>query len=144
MADSIILDGDTVTFMPDFDSSVVTVVVRPGPISASSTKTKANKKPVCLVGDESQVEVPGCAYIKKPSFVGGMGTLKIDALAADQKSTKTKVEGKALILKGSKFTAIFEVTSPAQMPGVPPTVDSTKKYMGEGKFSTNNQTVKAS
>jgi len=49
------------------------------------------------------------------------------------------VDGTAVILKGSTFTAKFEVQSPAQQPtGGGPVPDSTPSYTGSGQFITTN------
>ena len=143
MADMVVVDGDQVLFQPAFGPA--TVVVKPGKISGSASKTLIKNKAVCLAGDESKVEVPGCPYINA-AFVGDVGTLKIQALAPNQKSIATTVEGKPVILKGANFIAIFEVTSPVKMPAPPgpPIDDPMPKYPGTGSFVTSNMTITAS
>jgi hypothetical protein len=142
MADLIIVDGDQVMFMPAFGSAIV--VVKPGKISGTGSTGLVKNKAVCLVGDESKVEVPGCPYINA-AFVGGVGTLKIKSLAPNQKSLTTKVQGKPVILKGANFIAIFEVTSPAKMPSPNgPVNDPISKYPGMGQFIPSNLTITAS
>ena len=70
--------------------------------------------------------------------VPGMGTLKIAALGGDQKAQKTNSAGKPMLLKGSIFTAKFEVQSPAKMPPPASTPDATPQYSGTGNFQTTN------
>ncbi|MEM1255793.1 MAG: hypothetical protein AAGI69_25420 [Cyanobacteria bacterium P01_H01_bin.21] len=136
MTDFILIDGDQVVFLPVF--GIATVVVQPGTL-AGSAKGTVGGKPVCVDGDEKDVVVSGCSYIAGPYSIPGTGTLKIEALAGDQKATKTNCEGKPVLLKGSLFTAKFEVQSPAQQPppGVPSS-DGTPFYSGQGMFQTKN------
>jgi hypothetical protein len=117
MADFILLDGDKVIFLPAFGAA--TVIVQPGNLAGSGKGTVGGKK-LCVEGDEKDVSVPGCSYIAGPYSIPGTGTLKIDALGGNQKAKKTACEGKKVLLKGSMFTAKFEVQSPAQQPPPPP------------------------
>ena len=135
MADYIVIDGDQAIFMPAFGAAMV--VVQPGQITGSG-KASLQGKLICVEGDEASVEVPGCAYMAGAFSVPGAGTLKIDALGGDQVAEKTNSDGKPLILKGSTFTAKFEVQSPAQMPPPASTPDSMTEYSGSGMFVTTN------
>lgn len=140
MTDFILIDGDKANFMPNFGAAVV--VVQPGDLKASGPATLNGKK-LCVDGDEKQVAVPGCSYVAPPYTIPGTGTLKIAALAGDQKATKTQTGGKLVLLKGSTFTAEFIVDSPAQQPppgpGSPtPDLPPKKKYSGQGTFITTN------
>src|SRR6266581_1268728 len=116
MADFILVDGDTVTFMPSFGAAIV--VVAPGTL-AGSGPAKIGGKAACVDGDETNVKVQGCAYTSGAFVTPGVGTLMIDALGGDQKAQKTKTGGKAILLKGSTFTAKFQVQTPAQTPPPP-------------------------
>ncbi|MGD1951213.1 MAG: hypothetical protein ACFB14_16410 [Leptolyngbyaceae cyanobacterium] len=137
MADFILIDGDQVIFMPTFGMAIV--VVQPGTLAGSGGKDTIGGKPVCVDGDEKDVSVPGCSYIAGPYSIPGTGTLKIEALAGNQKASKTNREGKAVLLKGSVFTAKFEVQSPAQQPSPGgPIPDGTPFYSGQGMFQTTN------
>lgn len=143
MADFVLLENDIANFLPAFGAA--TVVVQPGTLKASGPATVGGKK-VCVDGDESQVEVMGCAYIAPPHTIPGTGTLKIAALANDQKATKTNDAGKAVLLKGSQFEAKFEVQSPAQQPPPgpgSPIPDALTQYSGKGTFTTFNTKVQA-
>jgi len=143
MADFVLLENDIANFLPAF--GVATVVVVPGTLKASGPAT-ANGSKVCVDGDESQVEVPGCSYMAPPHVIPGVGTLKIAALGGDQKATKTKSGGKAVLLKGSQFDAKFEVQVPAQQPPPgpgPPIPDATPQYSGKGTFITTNMKFQA-
>jgi hypothetical protein len=140
MADLIIVDGDTVTFLPSFGAAIV--VPAPTTISGSAATTKVGTKAPCLEGDEKNVQSAGCSYIKG-SFVGGTGTIKIDKLNSDQLTQKTTIEGKKVILMGTMFDAVFEVTSPAQQPSPSGAVpDPVTKYSGgKGSLVPTNATV---
>ena len=122
-----IKDGDVVVFMPSFGTALVTPI--PTTISSSATSTSVVDTPVCLEGDEREVESPGCAYIAPPFVVPGVGTLKIMKLGADQVSQNATIEGKKVILQGSVFQAVFEVQTPAQIP-VACTPDPVPQYPG--------------
>jgi hypothetical protein len=138
MGDVILVHGDQAHFMPNFGPAVV--VVKPGTLQASGSAT-LNKKKICVDGDESTVSVPGCIYTTPQYSIPGAGTLKIAALAADQKAKKTRSRGKPVLLKGGSFTAKFEVQSPAKQPPPGPTSpipDVTPHYTGSGRFVTTN------
>lgn len=139
MADFILMDGDQVMFVPAFTPAVV--VVQPGNLEGSGPATIGGKK-VCVDGDEANVSVPGCTYMTPQCPIPGSGTLKISALAGDQKATKTQTGGKPVLLKGGSFTAKFEVQSPAQQPTPSgPVPDSATQYSGQGMFITTNVKV---
>ena len=143
MADFVLLDNDIANFLPAFGAA--TVIVAPGTLKASGPAT-ANGSKLCVVGDESKVEVPGCPYMAPPHVIPGTGTLKIAALGGDQKATKTNTGGKKVMLKGSQFDAKFEVQVPAQQPPPgpgPPIPDATPQYSGKGMFVTVNTKFQA-
>nr|VFK77817.1 MAG: hypothetical protein BECKSD772D_GA0070982_100231 [Candidatus Kentron sp. SD] len=137
MSDSILMEGDKANFIPVFGAAVV--VVQPGDLKGSGPATIGGKK-ICVDGDETKVSVPGCDYMTPQYFIPGKGTLEIAALAGDQKATKTNTGGKAVLLKGSQFTAKFTVTKQAEQPAPPgPNVlDATPQYSGNGTFITTN------
>ena len=141
MPDLVLIDGDVVTFLPVFGAAIV--AARPGRISGSGPARVANS-PVCVDGDERRVQVPGCTYVAPPYVVPGVGTLKISALAGNQKTRSTRTKGSALLLRGAMFTAAFEVQSPAQQPTpVGPVPDPTPQYSGQGSFVSRNTTVRS-
>ena len=137
MGNPILIDGDSVLFMPTF--GLATVMPQPGTLQGSGPGTYKGKK-ICVEGDEKNVSVSGCVYLTPTHPIPGTGTLKIDALGGDQKATKTKTGSKAVLLKGGNFTAKFEVQSPAKQsnPSGPPMPDTTPNYSGMGMFSTTN------
>jgi hypothetical protein len=138
MSDFILIEGDKAIFLPNFGAAIV--VVRPGDLTGSGPATIKSKK-ICIDGDEKQVSVPGCMYMTPQYSIPGTGTLKIESLAGDQKASKTKTGGKAVLLKGGNFNAKFEVQSPAQQPPPgpgSPIPDSTTQYSGKGLFVTTN------
>lgn len=144
MSNLIIIDGDVVNFLPTYGSAVVVPI--PTTIAGSASKTTVAGKAACLEGDEKDVQSAGCMYVAPPYVIPGTGTLKIDKLAGDQLTEKTKIEGKKVILHGSTFDAVFEVQSPAQMPAPPgpPVPDSMTKYSGgKGMFVPSNASVEA-
>ena len=141
MGDKVLIDGDTVLFLPMFSPAIV--VVQPGRIPGSGPANIAGKK-ICVDGDEARVSVPGCSYMTPSHPIPGVGTLKIANLAADQRAKQSKTGGKPLLLKGSMFTAKFEVQSPAQQPtAAGPVPDATPQYSGQGQFLPANLSVSA-
>ncbi len=159
MADFVLIEGDQAEFLPNFEAAVV--VVKPGDLQGSGPATlngkkmavvvvkfgdlqgsgpaTLNGKKMCVDGDEKNLQVPDCAYTTPEYSTPGTGTLKIAALAGNQKATKTCTGGKAVLLKGDNFTASFEVQSPAQpAPPDPPISDATPQYSGSGRFITTN------
>lgn len=142
MPDFILIENDQVIFTQNFGPAVV--VVQPGKLQGSGPATLNGKK-VCVDGDEKKVSVPGCAYTTPQYSIPGTGTLKIAALAGDQKAKKTNTGGKAVLLKGDNFTASFEVQSPAKQPPPgpgSPVPDATPQYSGSGSFMTTNNKFK--
>ena len=137
MSDFVLIENDQAFFMPAFGPA--TVVVQPGKLQGSGPATLGGKK-ICVDGDEAKVSVPGCTYMTPQYSIPGTGTLKIAALAGDQKAKKTRTGGKAVLLKGGNFTAKFEVQRPAQqpVPGSSPVPDATPQYSGNGMFVTTN------
>src|SRR5947208_1288818 len=106
MPDFILIEGDKAVFQPTFGAAAV--VVRPGDLKGSGPATLDGKK-LCVDGDEAKVEVPGCMYTTPQYSIPGTETLKIAALAGNQKAQKTETGGKPVLLKGGTFTAKFEV-----------------------------------
>ncbi len=138
MSDFILIEGDKAMFMPNFGAAIVTV--QPGVLKGSGPATLNGKK-MCVDGDEKNVSVPGCPYFTPQYSIPGVGTLKIASLAGDQKAREKQTGGKLVLLRGSNFTAEFDVQTPAQQPppGLgSPIPDSTPKYSGNGKFITTN------
>jgi hypothetical protein len=144
MPDFILVEGDQANFLPTFGAAIV--VVQPGKLKGSGPATLNGKK-LCVVGDEKNVSVPGCSYITPQYSIPGTGTLKISALAGNQKASKTKTGGKAVLLKGGSFTARFEVQAPAKQPPPgpgSPIPDATREYSGSGMFITTNMKFQGS
>ena len=143
MSDVIVIDGDMANFQPGFGTA--TVVVRPGPITASG-KARVSGKLACVAGDETSVSVAGCMYSAGPYSIPGTGTLSIASLAADQQAKTSQTGSKKLLLKGSSFTARFTVSVPAMQPPPgpgSPIPDPTPTYSGSGSFVATDATVKA-
>lgn len=144
-ADTIIMDGDQVIFKSPMGAALV--VVKPGKMKGSG-KTTLNGIPVCVSGDEKEVEVPGCDYMTSTHLKPGKGTLKIKALASDQLAVKTKSGDKPVILEGVQFDSVFEVDVPAEdikpvASGGSPIPDSTKSYAGKGQLIPANTKIQA-
>ena len=141
-ADFILLTGDKVFFDPSFGPATVTDL-KTGMLQGSASASLEGKK-ACIEGDEKNVMVQGCPYFTAQYSIPGIGTLKIESLAGDQKAQKTKFNNKPALLKGTNFNAVFDVMAPAQMPPPASTPDSMMKYSGgTGSFVTMNTKWKA-
>jgi len=144
MSDFVLVEGDIASFLPNFGAAVV--VVRPGTLTGSGPGRIGGKR-ICVDGDERSVSVAGCLYVTPQHPIPGTGTLKVSALAGDQKARDSKTGGKAVLLKGGTFSATFEVQSPAHQPPPgpgSPIPDATPQYSGRGSFIiTTNMTVRA-
>jgi hypothetical protein len=135
-SDFIVKTGDQAMFSPAF--GVATVVVVPGSITGSGTG-RVDGSIFCVEGDEASVVVPGVAYMTASFPIPGSGTLTIDTLGSDQSGQKTNSSQKAVIIKGSTFTAKFTVVLPASVVVAgAPSFDSVTSYTGSGQFVTTN------
>lgn len=140
--DHIIIDGDLVLFSTVLGTTGVALGVIPVTIKGTG-KITVQGKPVCIEDDVKTVML-NCQYINPPYTVPGSGTLKIKKLADDQLTQKTKSGDHAVLLKGSKFEAEFQVAAFAINPGVvPPKPDDTMIYQGEGQFLHAQENIKA-
>lgn len=142
MSDFILIDGDSVLFQCNCGLAIVSI--KPGKIKGTGDGTLNGKK-LCIDGDEKSVEVKDCMYITPMYPIPGKGTLKIDALAGDQKAQKTQTSGKPVLLKGKFFTSKFEVATAAKeapQPPKPQLSDTMTSYSGQGQFLTNNKKFK--
>jgi hypothetical protein len=142
MSDTVLIDGDKVLFLPTFGAAIVAVM--PGTLSGKGAATVGGKK-VCIDGDEKDGKGPGCVYFTPVYSIPGSGTLKIQALAGNQKARHTRSDGKPVLLKGGQLEAVFEVQTPAQQPPpgtAPPVPDSTPQYSGKGSFVSTNLKLK--
>ncbi len=140
MSDVVLIDGDTAIFEPSFGEAMV--IVLPGTLKASGPAT-VNGKKVCVAGDEKSVSVAGCQYMTPSNPILGTGDLEIASLAGDQTAGKTLSGGTPVMLVGSRFTATFRVTGPAQPPAPGGPVDPVgKQYSGSGSFKSANTKLK--
>lgn len=136
--DTIILDGDQVAFNFKFGTAIVRI--EPG-IMKGTGKTTIKGKKICIEGDEKSVEIANCLYVAPPFVVAGVGTIKILQLAPNQLTQKVKSGDDRVIVRGSTFIAVFEVTSQAKQP--PPTnaPDPIPKHIGQGQFIPTNTKI---
>ncbi len=139
MADRILVTGDQAVFTANFGLAVI--VPLPGVLVGTGRLTISGR-PVCVEGDEKSLIVPGCSYFAPQYPVPGVGTLTIRSLNSDQIATKTRTGGKAVLLKGSSFSALLQVMAPASHPSYGP--DATPQYSGSGTFVSTNATVTGS
>ena len=98
--------------------------------------------PVCLEGDElpPSLQVP-LMYMSPPFVIPGMGTLSLE-LTPTNTTMRTK-NGDPILIKGTPFTAEFQVSAPAIQPSVPPVSDPASKKIGITEFITTNARAKS-
>jgi hypothetical protein len=142
MGDFVIKTGDQIMFqvMPPL---VIPPIMAPVPLVGTGMTVLIGGQPVCLLGDEYAPPVKAVLPYVYAAYVGGMGKLTIIVKPANL--TKKTVQGKAMLLKGSSFDCIFNVTVPAQMPtpaGPQPDAQVVKKF--NAQFITTNTNVQAS
>ncbi|MEM7370300.1 MAG: hypothetical protein AAF587_16955 [Bacteroidota bacterium] len=133
MSKYIVIDNTKVTFNipgPTYMGLTQTTIAASGPATISGTK-------VCVIGDESKVELP-IGYTAAGFTVPGKGKMIIKMLLPDQIGMKTNSGGKSVILQGAIFMALFIVETPAQIPPPVSTPDPMPMYIGTGKFEDNN------
>ncbi|MBK3584690.1 hypothetical protein JHN49_13480 [Streptomyces sp. MBT57] len=143
MADFIMRTGDTV--LVTIPGAIIPSAMAPVSLRGSALKGKATKSAVCLEGDElpAQLKVP-LVYTTPLCSIPGTGMLSLTLTPAN-KSAKTKCEGKAVLLKGSSFTAKFDAGSnPAKQPSpTGPIPDPMPVKNGTAAFVTTNGVCKA-
>lgn len=130
MISLMVINGDQLKFDPLFGSRQVTLI-EPALIRGSGGVRVANE-PVCIVGDEQNVQLKA-TYTTPTYSIAGMGTVTISRLNDDQQASHCK-NGQALITQGTTFDAQFTPSTPASMPGAPPQFDSTAPSSGSGEF----------
>lgn len=141
MASPFVLDGDSVDFEPAFGPAQV--VVRPGTIRASRSHFTVLGRAVCVLGDETFVEVPDCLYTTPACPVPGRGKLTIEAIAPDQESRRALVGDQHALVKGQRMPARFTVAEPAKQPPPSSAPDPLPRYAGFATFRTDQSRATA-
>ncbi|WP_387689183.1 hypothetical protein [Photorhabdus sp. RM71S] len=129
MSDVIIVEGDQLQFEPMFGNRQV-IPTGPAIIHGSGQLT-INQKKVCILGDETKVQVSATYQI--PGYTPGTGMLTIVALESSQQTPRCS-SGAPLIVKGQQFIARFTPLQPAQTIGPAPTPDISAPSMGKGRI----------
>lgn len=142
MGDFIIHTGDLlrVTIVPPV---IVPLLQAPVALTGSSGNLTINGLPACLLGDELPLPLQeALPYTAAPFAIPGTGTLGL-TLSPANLSVQAR-NGKPLLLKGSVFTALFTVATPAtQATPSGPVADPVAIKTGTAEFITTNATVKA-
>jgi hypothetical protein len=122
---------------------VVAALAEPVPLTGSGDTVLVGGEPACLRGDELPIvlRVP-LAYSASPFTNPGTANLTVVLLPANM--TRLTENGKPLLLKGQKFTALLTVTTPATR-STPdgPVPDPLLAKPGTAEFITTNETVRA-
>ena len=97
----------------------------------------------CLAGDEIPVELrEPLPYTAPPFVTPGTGRLTLTLLPANQ--TLLTSNGKAILLKGEVFAALFTVETPATQPAPSgPVPDPVADKPGTAEFIPADETVLA-
>jgi hypothetical protein len=142
VGDYIIKTGDEIklTIAPP---ATVPAIAAPVPLIGSSSNVVVGGSPACLRGDELPLvlAVP-LAYTAAPYTNPGTGKLTLMLLPSN--TTQLTENGKPILIKGQKFTAIFSVLTPAtQTTPRGPVPDPVVTKPGTAEFITTNATVQA-
>jgi Contractile injection system spike tip protein len=142
MPDLIIKTGDMVkvTISPP---AIVPMLEEPAELTGSSENLTVAGTPACLLGDELPAELKALLPYTAPPFTNpGTGKLTLTLLPTNQ--TVITKNGKAILVKGQQFTALFTVEVPAtQTTPAGPVPDPVATKPGTAAFITTNETVKA-
>ena len=142
MPDFIIRTGDMIKVtIPK--PAVIPLLEAPSPLQGSSTSVTVAGAPACLLGDELPLALREPLPYTAPPFTNpGTGKLTLKLLPGNQ--TLRAKNGKAILIKGQKFAAVFTVQTPATQttPGGP-VPDPVLAKPGTAEFITANETVQA-
>ena len=135
MPDNILRTGDLAIFDRVMGQAIM--LMHYSKALQGSSSLSINGKNCCMVNDEKQVIIHHCVY-NAPPYLNGKGILFIESLGEDQQTKFYKIDEKAVILKGSKFNALFVVMSPASFIDSKLILDPRPTYRGQGHFQVNN------
>ena len=129
----VIINSDIAMFDPSsFLPAIPVPPVVTAPMSAGGTAKAANMN-VCINKDEKKISAPS-SYMTSSHPIPGSGIFKINALAPNQLTKKTK-NTDFLITKGVQFIAALQVNSPAHMPTpAGPVPSPVAMHPGKGLF----------
>lgn len=142
MGDFILRTGDwlKVTIPPPV---AVPMLVVPVPLLGSGTNVLVGAMPVCLLGDELPTELKEpLPYVEPPFTVPGTGKLTLTLQPANM--TARTLRGKAILIKGQQFPALFTVETTAFTDTPVPVPDPVLLKPGTAEFITTNKRVTAS
>jgi Contractile injection system spike tip protein len=141
MADFVMKTGDTIKVAIS-PPAIIPALQAEVPLIGSSESLTVMGATACLVGDELPEELRGPLSYTAPPFTNpGTGKLTLTLLPANQ-TLQTK-NGKAILLKGEPFLALFTVATPAtQSTSAGPVPDPLAAKPGTAEFITNG-TVQA-
>ena len=142
MPDFIIRTGDMIKVtIPK--PAVIPLLEAPVPLKGSSADVRVAGTPACLLGDELPLSLREPLPYTAPPFTNpGTGKLTLKLLPGNQ--TLQAKNGKAILIKGQKFAALFTVQTPAtQTTPAGPVPNPLLAKPGTAEFITTNETVKA-
>lgn len=137
---NILLTDDTAVFETMIGNAKVILLEPQNLTMKGSGKAAMSDKEVCLEGDENNI-FSNCTYTNPTNGFGvsGIGELRIKVLNNDQKAKKASINGKAVLLEGTKFDVLLTVSGKAKTDitasGVP---DPNSTYEGKGSFKLND------
>ena len=139
MRTAVIVDGDTVFFMPFFGLRIITI---PMTTIRGSGHACIKEKKVCVKGDEKKVRLI-TPYTSGQYTVPGTAVVTIEKLKSDQIASDC-LSLKALITEGKGlFDAKLSVLVPATTPPPASTPDNMMSSGGKGFFRASEEWVVA-
>lgn len=134
----VIVDGDKLTFSPQFGERTVTPTITP--VIRGSGQMQITHKNSCILGDEKRVRIPA-TYITASRPISGQGYITLTRLAPDQQA-QFALSTTPIIVQGSQFIASFQPSVPASHPkdGPDPNLGALE---GTGLFQPSQRFVTA-
>ena len=121
---------------------VVPMLEEPMPLLGSGTNVLVQGMAVCLLGDELPDELKEpLPYVEPPFTVPGTGKLTLTLQPANM--TARTLRGKAILIKGQQFPALFTVETTAFTDTPVPVPDPVLLKPGTAEFITTNRRVTA-
>lgn len=142
MGDFILRSGDQIRVtIPE--PAIVPVLEGPVPLQGSAEGLTVGDMPVCLLGDELPQALRELLEYTAPPFTNP-GTGKLTVVLTPQNLTERTVADKQILIKGTEFSALFTVVTPAtQDTPAGPVPDTVIEKAGTAQFITTNETVRA-
>lgn len=138
MISEVIVDGDTISFEPQFGNRIVTLLM-PAKIQGSG-HALINKKKICIKGDETKLKF-AAQYTTSSHTIPGMGSVTIQQLDTSNISSVCHSAAVVITVGNKKFTACFTPSVPAMTPPPASSPDPAIPSYGKGAFIASQKLV---